>query len=76
MEPEAGGGSAAHKQNCELQFSQLLFREFLDVQGMDCVGFREFCCLVLLIAASDSNQLLLFLFQHGALLFDILAGGQ
>jgi len=74
--PMNNAGIAKDKAHAELLFAQLLFNEFLDAQGMESVGFRGFCCLVLLVSASDSKQLLQFLFHHGALAFDVLAGGQ
>ena len=32
-------------------YNHLIFREFLDAQGMESIGFREFCCLILIVAS-------------------------
>lgn len=50
--------------------------ELLDANGLESIGFREFSALVFLLASYQSNQLLQCLYQHGALLFDIVGGGQ
>jgi hypothetical protein len=49
--------------------------DILDASGMEAVGFREFCAVILLVASLESNQLLECLYKHGTLLFDILGGG-
>ena len=50
--------------------------EVLDASGMESVGFREFCALIFLVAAAESQQLLKCLHSHQVLFFDIVAGGQ
>ena len=61
----------------ELGFSEIqsVFSA-LDACNMETVGFREFCALVFLLAATSDKQLLQCLYQHGVLLFDIVGGGQ
>jgi hypothetical protein len=49
--------------------------ELLDANGLETIGFREFCALINLVAGVQSNQLLQCLYQHGILLFDIIGGG-
>jgi hypothetical protein len=34
-------------------YNHLIFRDFLDGYGMEALGFIEFSCLVLLIAAAE-----------------------
>ncbi len=50
--------------------------ELLDSAGMESIGFREFCAFILLISGKQANQLLHCLYEHGSLLFDVIAGGQ
>jgi hypothetical protein len=50
--------------------------DILDTSVLDSIGFREFCTLVFLVSASQDGLLLKCLFDHGALLFDILGAGQ
>jgi hypothetical protein len=50
--------------------------DILDSSIMESIGFREFCVLVYLVSASNSSQLMRCLYDHGALIFDILAAGQ
>jgi hypothetical protein len=49
--------------------------DILDSSIMESIGFREFCVLVYLVSASNSSQLMRCLYDHGALIFDILAAG-
>jgi hypothetical protein len=37
----------------EFLYNHLIFREFLDAQGMESIGFREFCCLILIVASQE-----------------------
>ena len=50
--------------------------EMLDANGMENIGFREFCTVIFLVSAFERNQLLQCLYQHGALFFDVIGGGQ
>ncbi|CDW73237.1 UNKNOWN [Stylonychia lemnae] len=50
--------------------------DILDSCGFESVGFREFCAFVLIVAAIPSAQLTKCLYDHCALLFDIVAAGQ
>ncbi len=50
--------------------------DLLDSTVMESIGFREFCSLIYLVSASESGLLVRCLFDHGALLFDILGAGQ
>ena len=50
--------------------------DLLDSTVMESIGFREFCALIYLVSASESGLLVRCLFDHGALLFDILGAGQ
>lgn len=50
--------------------------EMMDSAGNGLISFREFCALIYLIAAVESQQLLKCLYDHGVLLFDIVGGGQ
>lgn len=50
--------------------------DILDSSVMDSIGFREFCSFVFLVSAAQDGLLLRCLFDHGALLFDILGAGQ
>lgn len=52
------------------------FYEILDSCGLESVGFREFCALILLYSAFDSGNLTKCLYEHGPLLYDIVGGGQ
>ena len=47
----------------------------LDSPSQGVIGFREFCALMYLVAALETKQLLMCLYDHGVLLFDILGGG-
>ena len=50
--------------------------EMMDSAGSGLISFREFCALIYLVAAVESQQLLKCLYDHGVLLFDIVGGGQ
>lgn len=50
--------------------------ELMDSTGIGLICFREFCALMYLVAALESSKLLLCLYDHGVLLYDILGGGQ
>jgi hypothetical protein len=43
---------------------------------LESIGFREFCTFIFLVSAGQNGQLNRCLFDHGALLFDILGAGQ
>ena len=49
--------------------------EVLDSCGLESVGFREFCALILAYSALESGNLTKCLYDHGPLLFDIIGGG-
>lgn len=49
--------------------------EMIDSAGTGLVSYREFCALIYLVAAVESQQLLKCLYDHGVLLFDIVGGG-
>lgn len=57
-------------------FQNLELFEMLDSQSQGVIGFREFCALMYVVSALHSQQLLMCLYDHGVLLFDILGGGQ
>lgn len=50
--------------------------DLLDSSVMDSIGFREFCTLVYLVSAANGGILTKCLYDHGALIFDILGAGQ
>ena len=49
--------------------------DIMDSCGMESVGFREFCMLILIISALENKKLLQCLYEHGPLIFDIIGGG-
>eukprot|EP00347_Sterkiella_histriomuscorum_P004642 403359675 len=65
---------ADHNQIDWLMSTELY--EILDSCGFESVGFREFCAFVLIVASINSAQLVRCLYDHGALLFDIIGAGQ
>ena len=50
--------------------------DLLDSCGLESVGFREFCSLILAYSALESGNLTKCLYEHGPLLYDIIGGGQ